>query len=125
MVCGVISVADTSRFANVSLSNVPLNWCDKFTYLGIQFLFSINLILDVANRICEFRAALNAILRERVLDFEYVYVKLLLTKCMPILFYRLDLLTVSKNVMLTLTKAWNMAFVGSLVSENLILLVCC
>ena len=29
---------------------------------------------------------------------------------MPILFYELDSLTVSNNIMLSITKAWNMAF---------------
>ena len=79
-------------------------------FLGIKFLSGVSLILDVANRIRKFHAALRAILREKVLGFEHAYVKLLLTNFMLILFYGLDSLIISNNVMLSITKAWNMAF---------------
>ena len=102
-VCGVFGVTDTSRLAHVTLSDVPLDWRDKFTYLGITFLFGVSLILEVAYRIRKFHTALSTILKKKVLGFEHVYVKLLFTNCMLILFYGLDTLTVSNDFMLSIT----------------------
>jgi hypothetical protein len=66
--------------------------------------------VDFTNRLNKFHAAVGAVLREKLHGFEDVYVHLLLTKCMPILFYGVDALIFSGKNLQLVTKAWNMAF---------------
>jgi hypothetical protein len=109
-VCGVFGLCSTSGLANLNLGDISIHWSDKMLYLGITFLFGVNLHVDISNRINKFHSSLSAVLKNKLIGFESVYVKLLLCKCFPILFYGLNSLSVNCNIVLALSKAWNMAF---------------
>jgi hypothetical protein len=53
------------------------------TYLGITFIFGHDLCVDNTNRLQKFLAAVCAVLKNKMLEFEnIIYVHLMLTKCL-------------------------------------------
>jgi hypothetical protein len=85
--CGVFGTRNISVAASLSVSDTALTWCDKMTYLGITFIFGRDVFVDITNRLHKFHAAVFAILKNKMLGFEHIYVNLMLTKCLPLLFY--------------------------------------
>ena len=79
-------------------------------YLGITFVFGVELSIDITSRLHKFHAAVCAVLKDRLPNFEHIYVRLLLSKCLPILYYGLDSLSIDCKVLQAVTKCWNMAF---------------
>jgi hypothetical protein len=109
-VCGLFGARCNNSLASLELSGSALSWSDKMVYLGITFVFGLSLSVDVTNRLNKFYAAVCNVLKDKLLGFEDVYVRLLLTKCMPILFYGLDSLCINSKTVQALSKSWNMAF---------------
>ena len=109
-VMGVVGIHFGKLASCLTLYGTDIEWSERFTYLGITFLFCVNLCVDVTSRLQKFHAAVCTVLKNKLAGFENVYVRLLVTKCMPILFYGMDSLTLSSNVLQTITKSWNMAF---------------
>ena len=66
--------------------------------------------VDITSRLHKFHAAVCAVLKDRLPNFEHIYVRLLLSKCLPILYYGLDSLSIDCKVLQAVTKCWNMAF---------------
>ncbi len=94
----------------VCLYGRDVQWSDSMMYLGIMFVFGLYLSVNITNRINKFHASLCAVLKDRIPGFEHVYVYVLLHKCLPILFYGLDSISINCKVLQAITKAWNMAF---------------
>ena len=70
----------------------------------------MHLTVDVTNRLNIFYAAISSVLKDKLLSFERVYVHVLLSKCLPSLFYGLDSMILNSSIIQAVTKAWNMAF---------------
>ena len=92
------------------MCDVKLAWSDKLCYLGIIFIINNDLKVDVSLRIQKFTAAVCTILRERIIGFENVYINVMVTKCMLILFYEIDCLHLDCNALKRLSVVWNMAY---------------
>ena len=56
-------------------------------YLGIMFNAGVKLKVDVSKRSRKFIGWVTSVLRGRVMGEENVYVHVVKTKCMPLLFY--------------------------------------
>jgi hypothetical protein len=108
--CGAFGVRDKNRLADLNMYNTALKWSDKMIYLGITFVFGVELSIDITSRLHKFHAAVCAVLKDRLPNFEHIYVRLLLSKCLPILYYGLDSLSIDCKVLQAVTKCWNMAF---------------
>lgn len=109
-VCGVFGVRSVNCMSHVCMSGRDVQWSDSMMYLGIMFVFGLYLSVNITNRINKFHASLCAVLKDRIPGFEHVYVYVLLHKCLPILFYGLDSISINCKVLQAITKAWNMAF---------------
>ena len=112
-VCSVFGNCSFNSLPQLKLLDFVLKWYDKMTYLGVCFVFEFTLsrLIDINPRINKFYADVCAVLKERVLGFENVYVCLLiLNKYLLILFYGLVSQFVSSKVLQALTKSWNTAF---------------
>ena len=73
-------------------------------------MFGTHLTVDIINRLNKFYAAINSVLKDKLFGIERVYVYVLLSKCLPILFYGLDSMVINSIIVQAVTKAWNMAF---------------
>ena len=98
---------------------VKLAWCDKLCYLDTMLIINNDTKVDVSLRIQKFTAAVCALLRGRIISFENVYVNVMVTKCMPILFYGIDCLHLDCNSLNRLSVVWNTALDGSIVSQDM------
>ena len=66
--------------------------------------------VDITNRLNKFYAAISSVLKDKLFGFERVYVHVLLSKCLLLLFYGLDSMVINSSILQAVTKAWNMAF---------------
>jgi hypothetical protein len=107
---GAFGVRDKNRLADLNMYNTALKWSDKMIYLGITFVFGVELSIDTTSRPHKFHAAVCAVLKDRLPNFEHIYVRLLLSTCLPILYYGLNSLSNDCKVLQAVTKCWNMAF---------------
>ena len=74
-------------------------------------MFRMHLTVDITNGLNEFYAAISSVLKDKfVVLIERVYVHVLWSKCLPILFYGLDSMVNNSSIVQAVTKAWNMAF---------------
>ena len=73
-------------------------------------MFGMQLIVDITNRLSKFYAAISSVLKDKFFGFERVYVHVLLSKCLPILFYGLHSMVINSSIVQAVTEAWNMAF---------------
>lgn len=94
----------------VDLYGVKLPWSSELCYLGVNFIIGIELRVDISARVRKFISSVSSVLRGRVSGFEDVYLNVILTKCMPILFYGIDCLCVDSRSMNSLSVIWNTAF---------------
>jgi hypothetical protein len=92
------------------MSGIMIKWSDRMLYLGITFLFGLRLNVDFACRLVKYHAVLSTIFKDKVHGFENIYVRIIATKCLPILFHDLNCLSVYGNLLQSVSKAWNMAF---------------
>ena len=65
---------------------------------------------DMFSRTRKFQCAVCSLLRQKVTGFEFVYVELIIKKCMPILFYGLGAHDLNSCKVASMTCVWNMAF---------------
>ena len=79
-------------------------------YLGIIFIINNDLKVGVSLRIQKFTAAVCTFLRKRIIGFENVYINVMVTKCMPILFYEIDCLHLDCYALKRLSVVWNVAY---------------
>ena len=58
-------------------------------------MFGTHLTVDITNRLNKFYAAISSVLKDKLFGFERVYVHVLWSKCLPILFYGLDSMVIN------------------------------
>ena len=73
-------------------------------------MFGTHLTVDITNRLNKFYAAISSVLKDKLFGFERVYVHVLWSKFLPILFYGLNSMVINSSIVQAVTKAWNMAF---------------
>ena len=96
-VCDIFGLHSTEHIKCVSLAGVTVHWSDKLLYLGITFMFGMHLTVDITNRLNKFYAAISSVLKDKLFGFERVYVHVLLSKCLPILFYGLNSMAINSS----------------------------
>ena len=70
-------------------------------------MFEMHLTVGITNRLNKFYAAIISVLKDKLFGFERVYVHVLLSKCLPILFYGLDSMVIYSSIVQAVTKARN------------------
>jgi hypothetical protein len=98
------------KVQNLLLNNNVFEWNTEFKYLGIIFRSGDKLKVDVSERSKKFIGSVASVLRDRVIGGEDVYVHVIKTKCMPLLFYGIDCLRLDSISLQKLTVIWNTAF---------------
>ena len=73
-------------------------------------MFGMHLTIYITNRPNKFYAAISSVLKDKLFSFQRVYVHVLLSKCLPILFYGLNSMVINSSIVQAVTKAWKMAF---------------
>ena len=100
----------TGEVKNLLLYDNIFKWDTELRYLRIIFNADIKLKVDVSERSRKFIGSVASVLRGRVIGEENVYVHVIKTKCMPLLFYGIDCLRLDSVCMQKLTFFWNTAF---------------
>ena len=77
---------------NLVLYDNVLLWSADFLYLGIQFKVGLNISIDISEQSHKFIGSVASILRGRIAGFNDAYINIVKSKCMPILFYGVDVL---------------------------------
>jgi hypothetical protein len=106
---GCVSYCKRSRI-DLLLESRVLPWVEKLKYLGVVFTVTNRLIFDVTERVQKFIASVSSVLRYKRSGNEQIFATILISKCLPILFYGLDCCVLSAGVISTITKVWNMSF---------------
>src|SRR5690349_5328199 len=96
--CGIVGVSLSQHVNCLSLSGIIIKWSSTMVYLGITFCLVRVYLFDLTNRLVKYHAAVSAVLKEKLWGFEHVYVKVLITKYLPILLYGVDSLTINCKV---------------------------
>ena len=94
----VFGLHSTEHIKCVSLADVTVQRSNKLLYLGTTFMFGMHLTVDFTSRLNKFYAAISSVLNNKLFGFERVYVHVLLSKCLPILFYSLDLMVINSSI---------------------------
>ena len=95
---------------NLLLYGNIFKWDTELRYLGIMFKADVKLKVDLTERSRKFIGSVASVLRGRVMGEENVYVHVIKTKCMPLLFYGIDCLKLDSACMQKLTVVYNTAF---------------
>lgn len=91
---------------NLVLNNEPVQWADKFKYLGVTFVAGDCLCPDCSLPKCKFYGACNGILNN-CSQQEPVKLQLLKSFCQPLLTYSLGALNIDKTMRNKLSVCWN------------------
>ena len=83
------SLMDT-HYAPLKLNCEPLEFVNKYKYLGVQICAGKQLSFSPTSTIRSFHRAANSILYSRVKPSNFVLMKLLYTNCVPIITYACD-----------------------------------
>jgi hypothetical protein len=108
--CGIIGRRILVQHACVLLGDYILDWVDSLTYLGVEFLLGQCLKVNCIKKIRKFMAAVSSVLHCKVVGLESVFAEILVSKCLPILLYGLDSLSLDSHSKTIVTQAWNCAF---------------
>ena len=99
-----------SSSKNLVLYDNLLFWSADLHYLGIQFKAGLNIGIDISKRSHKFFGFVASILRGRIAGFIDVYINLVKSKYMPILFYGVDVLCLYGQKLAKMSVVWNTAF---------------
>jgi hypothetical protein len=92
------------------LYNELLPWSLQVNYLGIEFKSGEGIGVELSPRSHKFTGSVASVLRGRVLHNDDIYVNVINSKCMPILFYGLDVLYMNERDKSRMSVVWNTAF---------------
>ena len=87
-----------------------LLWSADLHYLGIQFKAGLNIGIDISERSRKFIGSVVSILRGRIAGFNDLYINIVKSKCMQILFYGVDVLCLQGQELAKMSVVWNTAF---------------
>ena len=99
-----------SSFKNLVLYDNVLLWSADLHYLGIKFKAGLNIGIDICERSHKFIGSVASILRGSIAGFGNVYLNIVKSKCMPILFHGVDVLYLHGQELAKMSVVWNMAF---------------
>ena len=99
-----------SSCKNLVLYDNVLLWSADLHYLGIQFKADLNIGIDISERSHKFIGSVAPILRGRIAGLNDVYINIVKSKCMPILFYGVDVLCLHGQELAKMNVVWNTAF---------------
>ena len=108
--CGIIGKLLGMCRHNILIDNAPLPRVDKITYLGVTFIAGNTLLMDCKPRIQKFISAVCSVMRCKTVGLEYIFVEILIEKCLPILFYRLERHLLDSTSKKSVNQALNMSF---------------
>jgi hypothetical protein len=108
--CGVVGQPELSQQASLLIGNKSLKWVNSFVYLGIEFVLGSCLKVNCRKRIQKFMGSVSSVLQCKCYGYEDVFAEILIKKCLPILMYGLDCVTLDSNSVKIVTQAWNCAF---------------
>ena len=98
------------KLAQMILDINSLKWSNNFTYLGIDFVLGSSLYVCCKHRIRKFVASVSLVLHSKSVGYENVFAEILLRKCLPVLMYGLDAVSLDSNSIKLVTQVWNCAF---------------
>ena len=78
--------------------------------MGIQFKAGLYIGIDISERSHKFIGSVASILRGRTAGFNDVYINIVKSKCMPILFYGVDDLCLHSQKLDKMSVVWNATF---------------
>ena len=81
----------------VTLNNKPVEWTEKWTYLGVSLKSSKTFDCCVTERIRKFYRCANAILRIEGTSNEMIMLRLLESHCVPILTYAIEVVHINNR----------------------------
>ena len=106
--CGMVG-KPICKLAQMILDNKILTWSDNFIYLGIDFALGLSYNVCYKN-IRTFMASVSSVLHFKSEGYENVFAEILIKKCLPVLIYRLDVVSLDSNSITLFTQVWNCAF---------------
>ena len=92
------------------LDNKILKWSDNFIYLGIDFVLGSSINVCCKNRIRKLMASVSLVLHFQTVGYENVCAEIFIRKCLPVLMYGLDAVSLDSNCIKLVTQVWNCAF---------------
>ena len=98
------------KLAQMILGNKILKRSDNFIYLGTDFVLGSSLNVCCKNRIRKFMASVSSVLHFKSVGYENVFAEIVLRKCLPLLMYGLDAVSLDSNSFKLVTQVWNCAF---------------
>ena len=99
------------KLAQMILDNKILKWSDNFIYLGIDFVLGSSLNgVCCKNRIRKFMASVSSVLHFKSMGYENFFAEILIRKCLPVLMYVLDAVSLDSNSIKLVTQVWSYAF---------------
>ena len=101
--CGMVG-KPICKLAQMTLDNKILKWSDNFIYLGIDFVLGSSLNVCYKNRIRKFMASVSSVLHFESVRYEIVYAEILIRKCLPVLMYGLDAVSLDSNFIKLVTQ---------------------
>ena len=99
-----------SSCKNLVLYDNILLWSADLHYLGIQFKAGLNIGIDISERSHKFIGSVMSSLRGRIAGFNDVYINIVKSTCMPILFYGVDVLCLHGQELAKMSVVWNTVF---------------
>ena len=98
------------KLAQMILDRKILKWSDNFIYLGNDFVLGSSLNFCCKNRSKNFMASVSSELHFKLVGYENVFAEILIRKCLPVLMYGLDAVSLDSNSIKLVTQVWNCTF---------------
>lgn len=94
-----------------TLNGVPVEWVQKWKYLGVVLLSGPKIGCSVVERVKSFHRSLNSLLRIEGRSNDVIMLQLIETHCVPILTYAVEVVEVAnRNEKRSLRVAYNSVF---------------
>ena len=83
-----------SNLAKLNLNGNPIEWADKWTYLGVDLISHTQFNCCIEQKLKKYYRSVNSILRVEGRSNDMMMLQLLETHCLPILTYAIEVITV-------------------------------
>lgn len=105
--------------AQIIIDGSPISWSDSLRYLGITFSSGRSLRCELHQKKAKFFGSINGVFsRIGTKSSPHVLLSLIFSKCVPIIFYGLESLSLTKAQLDNLTYVYNASFVKIFSSFN-------
>ena len=92
------------------ISGAPINWVNKFRYLGVNFVSSKRFTVDLSEVRRKFFASVNMIFSNCKYASDMVKLSLLESHCLPILLYSVEVLNLPRFQQKEMNSWWNSVY---------------